>query len=196
MKIRRLITIGFLGFVFGINLVGQSNLINITSRSREGYQDLTLNVVDTLHKNDFWIITAKGQYKGTIVGIGIKIKNGLRPGLVNGEMDNTTWARYAVEISTIGEESDNFVKVVSKLYGIPTDKPFSNDPIVFTCFSLNSKVAWLKEGYFKFKLYFDDTNKSGIYTEVFLNLNLKEGYIEIPDRNPQHRGGFVKAMIR
>lgn len=196
MKINKLITIGFLSLLFGTKSVGQSNLFDITSRSREGYQDLILNIVDTLYKNDFWIITAKGQYKGAIVGIKIKFKNGLKPGLVNGKIDNTSWAQKAAEISTIGEESDNFVKIISELYGIETDKAFSNNPIVFTCFSLNSTVAFLDKGYFEFKLYFDDTNKSGLYTEIFLNLNLQEGYIEIPDKDPEHRENFIKAMVR
>jgi hypothetical protein len=196
MKINRFIIIGFFSFLFGINTIGQSNLVNITSQSREGHLDLTLNIIDTLKENDSWIITAKGQYQGIIVGFKIKLLDGIKPGLVNGRIDNTSWARNAVEISTIGEESDNFVRVFSELYSIKTEKPFSNIPVIFTCFSLNSETAWLKNGYFEFKLYFDDTNKSGLYTEIYINVNIPEGYIEMPDRDPEHIADFVKAMVR
>jgi len=196
LKIIRLIKIGLLTLLFSIKLNGQSNLVDITSKSRDGYQDLILSIVDTVYKDGYWIITAKGQYKETIVGIKIKFINGLKAGLINGRMDNTSWKQNAAEISTIGKESDNFVRMVSGLYGIKTEKPFTESPIVFTCFSLNSETAILEEGYFKFKLYFDDIRESGLYTEIFFNINLPEGYIEIPDRDPQHREDFVKAMIR
>ena len=61
---------------------------------------------------------------------------------------------------------------------------------------MNTEWAFLDQGYFEFKLYFDDKRLSGIYTEIFLNTNLPGGYIEIPDRDPQHREEFIKAMIR
>ena len=196
LKMNKLIYIGFLILLFSIKLNGQSNLVNITSESREGYQDLILSIVDTMYEDDSWIITAKGKFKETIVGIRINLKDNLKPGLVDGRIDNTSWARKATKISSLGQESDNFVKIISDLYGIKTEKAFTKSPIVFTCFSLNSVTAVLEKGYYEFKLYFDDANKSGIYTEVFLSLNLSEGYIKIPDRNPIYRESFVKAMIR
>ncbi|MBN2275290.1 MAG: hypothetical protein JXK95_13225 [Bacteroidales bacterium] len=197
MNIYKYINLVFLSLLFCIKLNGQINLFEITSKSRENYQDLIFNITDKHLENNFWILTAKGQYKGTIAGIKIKFKNGLKPGLFeDGRIDNTSWAQKAVEMSTIGEESDNFVRIISELYGIKTEKAFTKKPIVFTCFSLNLETAILENGYYEFKLYFDDTNRSGLYTEIFLNMNLPEGYIEIPDKDPQHGEDFIKAMIR
>ena len=200
MKVNALIVTGLLSILFSFKSYAQTDLIDITSKSNVGYCDLVLNIVQKEivceSKTDYWLLTIKGQYKGTIVGFKIKFKNGLQPGLVDEVIDNTSWAKEAAEISGLGEESDNFVRIVSRLYGIKTDKPFTSRPIVFTCFSLNSEWAFLEEGYFKFKLYFDDSNKSGIYTEVFFNINFSDDYVEILDRNPQFRDGFIKMMIR
>jgi len=196
MNIAKNILIGVVYIVLSGNISGQDSFVDITSNSRDGYQDVTLNIVDTQLVDDVWNIIAKGRYNDSIVGFKIKIKNGLDPGLVKGRMDNTTWARGAVEMSGIGRESDNFVRVLSELYGIKTEKMFTDKPIVFTCFSLNSKQAFLKQGRYKFKLYFDDNHESGVYTEIFLITDFPNGYIELPDLDPQFNGDFVKAMIR
>jgi hypothetical protein len=178
----------------GIN--GQSKLMDITSRSKNGFQNLVLSVVDKKLQHGYWTITAKGQHKETVVGFRLRIKEGIKPGLINGEIDNTSWAVKGVTISSIGKASNDFVKVVSELYDIKTDKDFTDNPLVFTCLSLNTESAYLKKGYFRFKLFFDDTNRSGIYTEMFLNINLPEGFIEILDIDPEHRGPNIKAMTR
>ena len=61
---------------------------------------------------------------------------------------------------------------------------------------LYNQVAALEHGHYQFKLYFDDSNKSGIYSEIFFNANLPEGIVEFPDIDPIHFDGFLKAMIR
>ena len=73
MKVDKLIIIGFLSLLFGIKLYGQSNLVDITSKSRKGFHDLVLNIVDKQLDNDVWIITAKGLYKDSVVGIKLNI---------------------------------------------------------------------------------------------------------------------------
>ena len=171
-------------------------LLDITSRSRKGYKDLSMTIVEKQLEDGVWIITAKGTYNDSVVGLGIRIKDSLKPGLKNGTIDNTSWARDGVEMLSIGPESDSFVKILSEMYGYHTKEPFTEKPLIFTCFSLNSEVAALADGLFEFKLYFDDSNESGIYSEIFFNTNLPEGIIEFPDKDPIHFDGFIKALVR
>ncbi|MBN1115740.1 MAG: hypothetical protein JXA77_00930 [Bacteroidales bacterium] len=171
-------------------------LFGIASRSRKGYKDLTLVIVEKHLEDGVWNIKAMGTYNDSVVGLGIRIKDSLRPGLKNGTIDNTTWAREGVEILSIGAESDNFVRILSEMYGYQTRKSFTTKPLVFTCFSLNTEIAALETGHFEFKLYFDDSNESGIYSEIFFNTNLPAGIIEFPDKDPIHFDGFLKALVR
>ena len=196
MIIKRLLIAGIIALLTSINSIGQGTLIDLTSNCRKGHNDLVLSIVDTQLIENVWIIIAKAKYKGDTVGFRFKIKNGINPGLVEGEIDNTSWALKSAEISSIGRESDNFVKAFSEIYSMQTEEPFTSDPIVFTCFSLNTEKAILEEGFFQFKLYFDDTNRSGLYAEVFFNTNIPKGIVEFPDKDPIHIVDFMKAMIR
>jgi hypothetical protein len=196
MKVNFFIIMGILSFLFAQKSNGQNNLIDITSKSEEGFQDLVLNIIDKKIDNNVWILIAKGQFKGTVVGIKIKMANGLKPGIINSEIDNGGFARSACEISSIGQESDNFIKILSELYGQKTNKKFTSKPLIFNSFSLNTNQALLDKGYFKFKLFFDDLNEQGLYSEIFLNLNLPEGFIEIPEKDPEYRENLIKAMTK
>ena len=196
MRENRIIIIGILVFFSGIIASGQDSLVDITTKCRPGHNDLILNVVDRQLDEEIWTILVKGLYKGDTVGFQFKMKDGISPGLVEGEIDNTSWARKAAELSGIGEESDNFVKAFSELYSMKVEEPFTSQPIIFTCFSLNSDTAILEEGLFQFKLYFDDSHKTGLYAEVFFNINLPGGIVEFPDKDPRHIMDFIKAMIR
>jgi len=196
VRLAKIILFGLCSFLFVYNSLGQDTIIDITSKSRKGYKDLALSVVDQQLTDGVWKIKAMGTYQDSIVGIQITIKDNLKPGIINGNLDNTSWDRHGVEIASIGRESDNFVQTLFELYGYSTEKGFSRDPVVFTCLSLNSQVASLEHGHYHFKLYFYDSNKSGIYSEIFFNANLPEGIVEFPDIDPIHFDGFLKAMIR
>ena len=196
MKTIKLLIMGLISFLFSLKSNGQSQLIDITSQSEEGFHDLVLNIVEKHINNNQWIIVAKGQYKGIIVGIKIKIKNELNPGIVNGEVDKSAIIKNGVEFSTIGKESDNFIEILSGLYGFQTKKKFTSNPLLFTCIPLSSTQASLDKGYFKFKLFFDDTNINNLYSEIYLNPNFPKGLIEITEKDPGYRENLIKAMTK
>jgi len=188
---------GFLSLVFGLKSNGQSKLIDIISKSEEGFNDLIFNITDKqLDKNNNWVLIAKGQYKSTVVGLKIKIKNGLNPGLINGKPDQSGMTKNAGELISNGLESDNFIKIVSGLYGFKSDKKFSKKNISFDCFSLNSLVGYLDKGDFKFKLFLDSQNINGLYSELFLNINLSTGLIELNEKDPGYRENIIKILTK
>jgi hypothetical protein len=85
-------------------------LIEITSRTEEGFHDIVLNIVDSeLTGNGDYEIIAKGKNKEETVGLKIKIKDKLKAGLVNGEFDSTAVELDGVSFYSIGPESDNLI---------------------------------------------------------------------------------------
>ncbi len=188
---------GFLTLIFGLKSYGQSKLIDITSKSEEGFCDLVFNITDKqLDEDSNWILVAKGQYKSIVVGVKIKIKNGLNPGLNNGKLDQLGMTRNAGELINIGLESDNFIKIVSGLYGFKSGEKFSKKNIPFDCFSLNSEVGYLDKGNFRFKLFLDSQDINGLYSELYLNIDLSAGLIQLNEKDPGYRERVIKVLTK
>jgi hypothetical protein len=196
MKMNKLIIMGFLSLIFGIKSNGQNNLINISSKSEEGFHDLVFNITNKNLDKDYWTLTAKGQLKNSVVGFKVVIKNNINPGIVNGKPDQTGMIKNAGQILSIGVESDNFIKIVSELYGFKSDKKFTKNPISFDCFSLNSQKGDLEKGDFKFKLFLDSQDLNGLYSELFLNISFSSGLIELNEKDPGYRENIIKIITK
>lgn len=197
MKINKLIIMGFLSLLFGHKSNGQSNLIDISSKSEEGFHDLVFNITNKqLDKDNNWTLTAKGQFKNIVIGFKVVIKNDINPGIINGKPDQSGMIKNPGQILNIGLESDNFIKVVSELYGFKSDKKFTKNAISFDCFSLNSQKGDLEKADFKFKLFLDSQNMNGLYSELFLNISLSSGLIELNEKDPGYRENIIKIMTK
>jgi hypothetical protein len=176
------------------------DLIEITSRTEEGFHDIVLNIVDSkLTSNGDYEIIAKGKNKEETVGLKIKIKDKLKAGLVNegfDGFDSTAVELNGVSFYSIGPESDNLIRTLSKLYGSPTDKKFTRSDLLFDMFSLNKEQADLSKGYFQFKIFFDPYDSLGLYSELFLNVNLPKKEVEINEKDWEYRESLVKVLTR
>ena len=187
----------FLNMMFLPKIYCQANHIDITSKSEEGFRDFIFNVTEKhLTINNEWEIILKGRYNTLAVGIKIIIKNGMKAGIVNGKPDKLGMTIKGGEMVSIGKESDNFIRVASKLYGFESSKKFSENKIVFDCFSLNSSDANLDSGEFKFKIFFDSQNKDDNYSEMFLNLNINSGFAELNEKDPEYRNNIITQLTK
>jgi hypothetical protein len=173
------------------------NLIELTSKAEEGWKDLVFSITDKKKLNNgFWSLTCKAKYGDTIVGLKINILDEIPAGIVNNKMDKTSFTKQGVEILSIGKESDNLIKAISELYGQPKKLKFTKEKLLFATFPLNQKKAILKNGQFKFKLFFDQNNEQNLYSEIFLNPDLKKGTIELNEKDEGYRMNIVKLLSK
>ena len=187
---------GLFSSLFGCSDNKSADLVEITSRTEEDFQDFVLTIVESkLTADGEYEITAKGKNKQEIVGLKIKLKNNLKPGFLGDEVDNTAFEPNGATFYTIGQESDNLIRGISKLYSFPTGNKFKNN-ISFYIFSLNQEQADLSKGYYKFKLFFDPSDELGLYSEVYLNVNIPENEVELREKDPEYRENLIKAMTR
>lgn len=133
------------------------------------------------------------------MGLKFEIKSILPNGInSDGSLDaKKGFIRNAIRISSIGEESDEFLKSISNLYGFPTDKKFTINTLSPTAFSLNKSIVKVeKVGYYKFKLFFrdDENDKEEDYCELFLNINTNEKTIELFEKDNEYRKSLIKAF--
>jgi len=185
----------FLSSVFGFSQ--NNDLIELTSSqdAEEGWKDLIFTITKKEKiNNDFWSLTCKAKYKNEIVGIKINIADKITAGIINGEIDNTSFVSKGVEILSIGKESDKLIEVISKLYGQPKRTKFTTEKLTFTVFPLNKENAILENGRFHFKLFFDENEERNLYAEFFLNPDLKKGTVELNEKDEEYRANIIKLL--
>ena len=186
---------GILSSVFGFSQ--SKNLIEMTSNqdAEEGWQDLIFTITEKEKiDNGFWSFTCKAKFENQIVGLKINIADGISEGIVNGEINNKGFASKSVEFLSIGKESDKLIEIISKLYEQTKKTKFTSEKLIFNVFSLNRETAILENGRFKFKLFFDDNNERELYSEIYLNPDLKNGTIELNEKDEEYRTNIVKLL--
>ncbi len=125
----------FLSSVFGFSQ--NNNLIELTSKrdTEEGWQDFVFSITEKEKlDNGFWSLTCKAKNENQIAGIKINITDGISAGIVNEDIDNTSFTPKGVEIQSIGKESDKLIEVISELYGQPKTSKFTSEKLTFTTF--------------------------------------------------------------
>ena len=191
---------GLFNIIFGCgNAKTQTkkDYVDITSKTEEGFQDLIFNATEYKKiDSDNIEITIKGKHNETVVGFKIIVRNNIPPGIVNGQVDNSAFVKSGVKFISSGKESNDFIKVLSRLYNFPTDKDFTLDSVSFDVFSLNQNKADLEKGSYKFKLFFDPNNEQGLYSEIYLNTNLPSAEIGLPEKDVEYRELIIKALTK
>lgn len=195
---------GLFSFLFGCknsNIQAQqtNNLVDITSRidKTEGWNDIFLTITSNIKTDTSHIYVAQGLYKGKIVGLQIEVHSNIPAGIVDGKPDfKSGFVANAVRLKSLGQESDELVKVLAILYKQPSDKRFTKQTISATAFSLNDKIADLdKRDYYKLKLFFEE-NDENLYSEIFLNINTDKREIEINEKDESYRNPIIKLLTK
>lgn len=112
----------------------------------------------------------------------------------NGTDPENGFIKNALIIKSIGSESDDFLKALSKIYGFPTKNKFKNVIQVPTIFSLNKqKVNLDNVGYSHFKAFLEEDNQND-YCEIFFNIDSKKQIIELHEKDMDYRKLIIKAF--
>ncbi|KUJ59200.1 hypothetical protein AR687_24395 [Flavobacteriaceae bacterium CRH] len=207
-QFKNIIILSLFSLLFGCNNSSNSSSVNLTEISKvaeqeEGlkdvFQDVFLKIVSEEKIKDSYIFIAKGLSKSKVVGLKFEIKSNLPNGInTDGSLDaKNGFIRNAIKISSIGKESDELLKAISKLYGFPTDKKFTINTLSPTAFSLNKSIVdFEKLGYYKFKLFFGDSEKDEEedYCELYFNINNNEKTIELFEKDSEYRKSLINVF--
>ncbi len=197
---------GFFSTLFGCGQnsakkqqVNSPKLADITSRTdtSEGFSDIFLTITSSNKTDTTNIYIGQGVYKNKLVGLKFEINSKLPFGITSdGEINSKGgFVRNGVKFISIGQESDELINALSDLYNEPTRKPFSKKTISATVFSLNQQDAdFNKNGYYKFKLFFNDDGDEKTYAEMFFNVNTTEQIIELHEKDNDYRKPLLKAF--
>ncbi|GAB2832504.1 hypothetical protein GCM10027043_38540 [Ferruginibacter profundus] len=197
---------GFFSTLFGCGQNNNKNqqptsqkLADIISRTdtSEGFSDIFLTITSSTKTDSTNIYVGQGLYQGKPVGLKFEVNSKLPFGITSDGQINSKggFVRKGVKFISIGQESDELINALSELYNEPIKKPFSKNIITATVFSLNQQDAdFDKNGYYKFKLFFNDDGDESTYAEMFFNINTTEQIIELHEKDHDYRKPLLKAF--
>lgn len=204
-QLTAIILMGLFSFLFGCknnysnaqtNNSDNTKIEEITSRidPEEGWSDIFLKITEDTKTDISHIYIAKGLYKNKTVGLQIEVSSKIGAGIIDGKPDGKAgFVANAVQLKSIGQESDELVKALAELYKQPTNKSFTKQTISATAFSLNEKSVNLdKNDYYKLKLFFAEDDEN-LHSEIFLNINTDKREIEIHEKDEEYREPIIKV---
>ncbi|KXK37449.1 MAG: hypothetical protein UZ09_BCD002002013 [Bacteroidetes bacterium OLB9] len=204
-QLTAIILMGLFSFLFGCknndsnaktNDSDNTKIEEITSRidPEEGWSDIFLKITADTKTDSSHIYIAKGLYKNKTVGLQIEVSSKIGAGIIDGKPDGKAgFVANAIQLKSIGQESDELVKALAELYKQPTNKGFTKQTISATAFSLNEKSVNLdKNDYYKLKLFFAEDDEN-LYSEIFLNINTDKREIEIHEKDEEYREPIIKV---
>ena len=181
---------GFFNF-----LKGQDNLKQIDISEEPDFVDLQLTI--TKYWQDEFknhICQVKGLYLKDTVGFEIAFRPDLQLGMIDGEVDKTRFYREGINLYSVGELSDNFVKALIGLYKTDNIPLKMTDKVESTTFVLGGQPENFDSDYIKTKIFFDDSDEKGFYSEWYVNVDLKNKILELREKDSEYRKNIINAL--
>lgn len=140
------------------------------------------------------ICEVKGLWGKDNVGFEIAFRPDMQLGIINGEIDMSRFYREGINFYSIGNESDRFVSALIALYKTDNKLTKMNDKISSTTFILDGNPQNIQSDYISTKIFFDDKEEKGCYSELFINIDLKNNVLELNEKDPEYRKNIINMM--
>jgi hypothetical protein len=153
--------------------------------------DIRLSITEITSIDSFIAYKAVSYFEGKKVGIEFILPNG------KAGIDNSP--TQILEVKTCGESSDNLLLLLSKLYKlkIDTTKHFiKSAQLAFVDLNEFAKAKFGKDAIShtdakEMKLFFE-TVDPGDYAELYVNVNEKEHWLELREKDENYRKQVIK----
>lgn len=167
----------------------------INANTEDGFEDLEFDISNYYQDAEMnHIVRAMGKYNNDIVGFDILFKKDMSPGIVEGKIDNKAFYDAGIIIRSIGKESDKFIEALSKLYNVKKSNIKMASAIEVTSYALEGNPQSFNTDNLKFKVFFDDCNKIGLYAELYINISLINGVVEFREKDIEYRQNVLRAL--
>ena len=157
--------------------------------------DVRVPIVGTRFSSDRSLtIRAEGTHRGRSVGLEITVKCGMKPGLRGDEIDKTAFYRNGIIVRGLGNNTRHLADLLSDVYITPIGTPEPLNQLDFTSFALDGDPMLIESEHVNFKLFHDDSDTSGLYFEMFLHIDLPEGYVRLDEKDEEYRPTVVNSF--
>lgn len=169
-------------------------LPEITSQSEEGFVDLVFGVQDyRINPDSSQTIKVGGLHEGRTVGFEIRLEPSWKRGILGKEVQIPT-NQGIISYWGVGPESDLFLQILDEIYRTNVVPKVMAAETAFNALSLKGDPGNLRGGPVKFKLFYEKAGPDK-YAEIYTNIDLAQGKVEIPEKDEGYRQHIIKALI-
>jgi hypothetical protein len=198
MQTKILVTVmGLLSFLVGSCSKPQPPIKpppEITADSEDsGFVDLGLAIRsrETLPDGS-QVLHAFGVHHGREVGITVVLGTQWKVGSLGSDVPFVTY-RGTVTYRSLGAPSDALLQILDELYATKLQPTSIRPTTTFTAISLEGEPADLTKGPTKIKLFFESDTEDR-YAELYTNIDLANGLLQIHEKDPEYRLALIKAL--
>jgi hypothetical protein len=164
----------------------------IHSKAGEGFVDLSFAIESREQPaGAAQRLVAVGLDRDQEVAFSITLEPGWKEGKLGG-VDLTTFGGTVI-LGSVGPRSDHLVQAIDRIYATGLGPKTLAQQVKFTGISLAGRPDSLDSGPVKIKLFFESEVEDR-YAELFLNLDVARGAVELNEKDPDYRKAVVQAL--
>lgn len=163
--------------------------------NEDGFVDLSLSIAKyERHKNGVARFLIQNTLDGKKVGFVVE----LQPTWKAQEIENSDAYFYwgNAEIASTGEDSNAFLNILAKLYGLPSQNVIFVNRVNAQVVGLANDPARIENEPIKMKFFLNPDGPEELYSEVFINVDIKRNALEFNEKDQEYRGALVKALSK
>jgi len=163
--------------------------------SEEGFHDLVLPVNDVIWETDGgYSVVAGGVLDGQELGLTVRFRGGMKPGVVENELDDSAFYQKGVTLVTDARNGAALVAALSRTYGVVSQPAPLRSTVELTSFALAGDPRRPNDSELRFKVFHDDREERGEYYEWFVNLDLARKRLVLKEKDPEYRENILRGF--
>jgi hypothetical protein len=170
-------------------------LPEVLSSDDEGFADLSFRLVDLRKGDGVYHLVAKGQRRGRVVGFAATLTGDWDAQPLERTESNLYWG--GVTMVSLGQESDEFLRALAEIYGIPERPAHMCATTEFAAVGLAADPREVVHRPVKLKLFFEPRDRRAHeqgYAEVYLNVDPTQAVVELHEKDPDYRRPLIAAL--
>ena len=159
----------------------------------EGFVDITFRVLKHVKQSDGALrIYVRGKLQERKVGFAIDIL----PAWKKSAIENTDQFFYWGDARFIrtGEETDEFISALSHLYGLKVVSRKAKVNVPAQVVGLANDPALILSEPTKMKFFFNPDGEENLYSEVFINVDLRSSILQFNEKDMEYRMPLVSSL--
>jgi hypothetical protein len=128
-------------------------------------------------------IKAQGTYRDRAVGVEIRVRGQMKPGIVKDDIDRDAFYDGGVVIRGVGDTTRRLADVFAEAYITPITDAEPLQQLDLTSFALEGDPMLIESEHLNFKVFHDDDDKRGQYFEMFLHIDIPAGWVRFDEKD-------------
>ena len=184
------ILLGIIASIFGRAFASQAPAGTLSREDR--FVDVDLPIASHKASSDQSLtVIGRGKINGQTVALAVDLGPEWKPQAVEDAGLTIYWG--AGTMRSVGPESDAFLGLLAREYGLPLGDPAMAARTPITVAGLNSDPRVSNAGKLTLKVFFEHGAEEN-YGEAFLNIDLGAGVLEFHDKDPEYHTGILASL--